>query len=248
MAAPPPPQLEVIALDVADGLAAQRGGADRLEVVAAMEADGLLPELDSVRRLRDAVDIPLRVMLRGRPGFGTDPAELTALCRAAEALRAAGIDEFVFGFLDAAGRLDLPAIRALYAAAAPRAWTLHRAFDQAVDPGAAFARCAELPALDLILSAGGPGGLDAGLATLRARAAWQTGRLRWLAGGGLKPEHIAPLRQAGIGQFHSGRAVRAGGRWAAPVDEALVRGLKAALLDVPGPAAERPGADAPPRA
>lgn len=224
----PAPQLEVIALSVADALAAERGGADRLEVVAAMDADGLTPDLALVRDLRAAVALPLRVMLRGRPGFGTDAAELANLCRAAERLRAAGVDEFVFGFLDADGQLDRTAILALHAAAAPRHWTLHRAFDQARDAAAAFAQCRDLPDLDLILSAGSAAAIDAGLPELQARAAWQTPQLRWLAGGGLRLEHIAPLRAAGISQFHSGRAVRQDGRWDAPVQEALVRRLKAA--------------------
>jgi copper homeostasis protein len=117
----------------------------------------------------------------------------------------------------------------LHRAAAPVAWTLHRAFDQAADASAAFAACAHRPGLDAILSSGAPSGLDAGVATLVSRAGWQTAALRFLAGGGLRLEHVAPLVAAGITQVHAGRAVRRGGRWVAPVDERLVRALKDAL-------------------
>lgn len=40
--------LEVIALDAADAVAAEAGGADRLELVSDMAADGLTPDRKSV--------------------------------------------------------------------------------------------------------------------------------------------------------------------------------------------------------
>lgn len=229
------PQLEVIATSVDDGVAAARGGADRLEVVSAMEVDGLLPDLDVVCRLRDAVAVPLRVMLRSAPGFTVNSEELDALSREAERLRSVGVDQVVFGFLTEDGNLDQEAMRELWSAAKPNAWTLHRAFDHVIEAEQAFAQCTALPGLDLILSAGGPGGLDLSFSTLCSRAAWQTAQLRWMAGGGLRLDHIAPLRAAGITQFHSGRVVRQGQRWDAPVKEAMVRQLKDAMLVLPAP-------------
>jgi copper homeostasis protein len=226
--------LEIIVTSVEDAQAAQRGGADRLEVVSGMEQDGLTPSVALVARLVDAVALPTRVMLRRRAVFGIDAAELEALGREAQRLRAAGASEFVFGFVGRDGRLDWEAMTSLHQAAAPLAWTLHRAFDHATDAEAAFAESAGRPGLDAILSSGDPGGLDAGMATLLSRAGWQTAALRFLAGGGLRREHVAPLVAAGITQVHAGRAVRRGASWAAPVDERLVRTLKDALE---GPAA-----------
>ncbi len=119
-------QLEVIATSVADGVAAALSGADRLEVVSAVEVDGLLPDLEVVRRLRDAVAIPLRVMLRNAPGFTVNRQAFAVLVGEAERLRDSGVDQFVFGFLMTDGHLDQPALMELCAAVAPRAWTLHR--------------------------------------------------------------------------------------------------------------------------
>ncbi len=221
--------LEIIVTSVEDALAARHGGADRVEVVSGMEQDGLTPSPALVARLVDAVGLPLRVMLRRRAGFRTDAAELEGLRQEAQQLRDAGVSEFVFGFVGGDDRLDWGAMRSLHQAAAPAAWTLHRAFDHAADAAEAFAACAHQPGLDAILSSGDPAGLDAGVATLVGRAGWQTAALRFLAGGGLRREHVAPLVAAGITQVHAGRAVRRGGRWAAPVDERLVRKLKDAL-------------------
>src|SRR6266542_6820100 len=89
--------LEVIALGVEDAVAAQAGGADRLELVTDMAADGLTPPVAVFAGIRAAVDIALRVMLRPTAGFAA--GDVGALVRSAQELRAAGADEFVLGFL-----------------------------------------------------------------------------------------------------------------------------------------------------
>ena len=61
--------LEVIALSVEDGIAAQAGGATRLEVVRDILADGLTPDVRLVEALLARVGIPLRVMIRPRNTF-----------------------------------------------------------------------------------------------------------------------------------------------------------------------------------
>ena len=225
-----PPVLEVIATSVEDAVAAQRAGADRLELVSAMQHDGLTPDITLTQRIRDAVSLPLRVMLRPHAGFAIAPAALDALVVTARQLRAAGIDQFVFGFLTPDGSLDLASLQTLAAAIASARWTLHRAFDHTPDQAAAFAACAALPGLDRILTSGSSHGLDAGIETLRERAPWQTPALRWIAGGGLRAAHVLPLRAAGIHEIHTGRAVRRHQRWDAPIDERQLTLLKEALL------------------
>ncbi|HTH37337.1 MAG TPA: copper homeostasis protein CutC, partial [Pyrinomonadaceae bacterium] len=56
--------LEVIACSVEDAVNAEKGGADRLEVIRAIEHGGYTPPLDLVREIQDSVSLPLRVMLR----------------------------------------------------------------------------------------------------------------------------------------------------------------------------------------
>ena len=229
MARPTAGLLEVIATSVEDARAAAQGGADRLEVVRAMATGGLTPAAETVAQIRARVALPLRVMLRANAGFATDMRELDSLCRAAEALRVAGAGAFVFGFLAPDGALDRPALAALAGAVAPCPWTLHHAFDHAADVREAWESIQDLPGLDLVLTGGGPAGFPAGLATLRERAVWQTGRVRWLAGGGLRAGDIPRLRGAGITQFHAGRAARRGQHWDQPVDVAAVQRLRLAV-------------------
>ncbi|MEU2363881.1 copper homeostasis protein CutC [Streptomyces noursei] len=226
--------LEVIALGPEDAVAAQAGGADRLELVADMAADGLTPPRATFAAIRAAVDIPLRVMLRAADGFAA--GDVDALRATAAALRAEGADEFVLGFLTPAGRPDLAAVRALVEVIGGCRWTFHRALDRAADRAALRRELADLAGadgLDTYLTAGAAEGVDAGLATLVAeqahRAAHEPGYApRILVGGGLRLDHLAELRAAGLDAFHIGGAARPGG-WTAPVDATAVREWRAAL-------------------
>ncbi|MFK4145840.1 copper homeostasis protein CutC [Streptomyces sp. NPDC004065] len=214
--------LEVIALDVEDAVAAQAGGADRLELVTDMAADGLTPPAPAVVAIRAAVDISLRVMLRLADGFAA--GDVDRLVRVARDLRAAGADEFVLGFLDADGRADLAAVRRVVDALDGARWTFHRAIDRAADRDALRRQLDGLPGLDTYLTAGAPGGVDDGLPTLLEEAA-RAGRpgyaQRIMVGGGLRLDHVPRLRDAGIDAFHIGGAARPGG-WDGPVSAEAV--------------------------
>ncbi|MFK0296035.1 copper homeostasis protein CutC [Streptomyces sp. NPDC090442] len=226
--------LEVIALGPEDAVAAQAGGADRLELVADMAADGLTPSRTTFAAIRAAVDIPLRVMLRAADGFAA--GDVDALCAQAMALRAEGAEEFVLGFLTPDGRPDLAAVRALAGAIDGCRWTFHRAVDRAADRDALRRELAGLAGpsgLDTYLTAGAAEGVGAGLATLIAEqartAADDPGYApRILVGGGLRLGHLSELRAAGLDAFHIGGAARPGG-WSGPVDAGAVREWRAAL-------------------
>ncbi|QPP08183.1 copper homeostasis protein CutC [Streptomyces bathyalis] len=245
------PVLEVIALDAEDALAACAGGADRLELVTGMAADGLTPSTETFARVRAAVALPVRVMLRGGAGFAAGgDAALEALCGHAQRLLAEGADEFVLGFLDEAGAPDLGAISLLDDVVDGRPWTFHRAVDHTPDreglrkalavwadggdragQGGGAGRKRRGP--DAFLTAGSPLGVDEGLDVLRSEAARTAAREPGfepdnIAGGGLRLEHVAELAAAGITAFHIGGAARRSG-WSGPVDAGLVRQWREAL-------------------
>ncbi|WP_282697171.1 copper homeostasis protein CutC [Streptomyces sp. CC208A] len=221
--------LEVIALDERDAVAAQTGGADRLELVTDIAADGLTPPTAVFTAIRRAVDIPLRVMLRLADGFAA--GDIEALAGRAEELRAAGAEEFVLGFLTPDGAPDLVAVERLVAVLDGARWTFHRAIDRAADRDGLRKRLADLPGLDTYLTAGAATGVDDGLATLKAEAA-RTGEPGYepqiLVGGGLRLDHLPELRAAGLTAFHIGGAARPQG-WTSPVSTEAVREWRAAV-------------------
>ncbi|MFB7531514.1 copper homeostasis protein CutC [Streptomyces sp. NPDC056178] len=221
--------LEVIALDAGDAVAAQAGGADRLELVTDMAADGLTPSCATFAEIRAAVDIPLRVMLRVADGFAA--GDIDVLVGKARELRAEGAEEFVLGFLDAEGHPDLVAVERLVAELDGCPWTFHRAIDRAADRDALRKRLADMPGLDTYLTAGSPKGVDDGIPTLLAEAA-RKGEAGYeaqiLVGGGLRLDHLPELLAAGLDAVHIGGAARPHG-WSGPVDATAVREWRTVL-------------------
>jgi copper homeostasis protein len=211
------PILEVIALDVKDAVAAQAGGADRLELVADMASDGLTPSVAVFKEVRSAVDIPIRVMLRDAKGFA--PGNLKQLRRQAWELREAGATEFVLGFLDAEGEIDEGVTLNLIAELEGCAWTFHRALDNSADVFRSWEVVKTL-GCDTVLAAGSAKGVEDGIENLKKLAAQAPPAL--LVGGGLQVRHVPELLAAGVNGFHVGSAVRPSG-WDSPVDFASVR-------------------------
>lgn len=219
--------LEVIVQSVADAEAAAAGGADRLELVRAIDRDGLTPSLDLVRRIHADTSLPLRVMLRENAGFATDAGELHTLRRAASEFAALGVDGLVLGFTsDGEPRLSDVA-RVLEAAPGARA-TFHRAFDFVRDQFAAIDALARIPQIDSILTSGGDGRPAERCARLRQLADHAGGRLRIVAGGRVDEAMFAEAaRTRCIDEVHVGRLARDGGNRMAPVSAARVRALRA---------------------
>lgn len=219
--------LEIIALDARDARAAVDGGADRIELVSGMEFAGFCPALETVELVRAAVDVPLRVMLRLRDDFSIGGAQGAAeIAAAGRRLREAGADQFVLGWLDGQGAVDLAAIEKVREAWHGLPFTFHKAMDHVADRDAAYAAIRQLPGLDTVLTSGGPFPAGRGVEVLRAEAAREAALgdqgLAILVGGGLQLDDVPKLKAAGLRDFHVGSAVRGGSDWDGHVDAELV--------------------------
>lgn len=189
----------------ADGVAAaERAGADRAELCAALVEGGLTPSPGMVQAAMQVSRLPLRVMVRPRGGdFLYSEAEFRAMLADVAAFAAMGVDGVVVGCLDSAGRIDVPRMTALVAAAAGRVGvTCHRAFDMTRDPMEAVddlvaAGC------DRVLTSGQRDTALEGLATLKATVARAAGRLTVIACGALDAACIAGVHAAvGAPEYH----------------------------------------------
>jgi copper homeostasis protein len=126
--------LEVCVETVADAVAAERGGADRLELCSALDLGGLTPSLGAFLEIRDTVKLPVVVMIRPRPGdFVYDESELAVMARDISAYLPYSPHGFVFGPLNPDGRVNGAAGR-LRELCGEREAVFHRAFDRTPDP------------------------------------------------------------------------------------------------------------------
>ncbi len=212
---------------------ADEGGADRLFVVADVEAGGLSPEPAVVSAICKETEVPVRVMLRLNDGLSTTGGELTRLVGLAEDYAGVGAEGVAFGFLTADLEVDVEVCSYLADRLPGLPWTFHRAFDSALSTDRAWRQVAGFPGLDAVLSAGSVRGLDAGCDELVDRAGVDpTVADLLMAGGGLRGEHVPWLVRAGVRGFHVGSTVRPGGSWSkAYVDAGHVRSWRLLLDD-----------------
>jgi len=218
--------LEVIVCSVADVIEAQTGGAGRLEVVRDLDRGGLTPSLELVRAIIEAVDLPLRVMVREGDGFGTlGEMETERLCDAASEFSSLGVDGLVMGFLKR-GTIDLELTSRVLACAPDLNATFHHAFESAADQLQAVTQLKSLTQVDRILSSGGSGEFEKRRGRLAAYEQVAAPEIKIIAGGGIDRNAIEILRHTtSIREFHVGRAARQGFSIAGPVQAELVREL-----------------------
>jgi copper homeostasis protein len=218
--------LEVIACSVRDAVEAERGGADRLEIVRDLDRGGLTPSLSLVQEIRRKVALPLRVMLRQHEKYALrDQSELEDYRKLAGELAAAGVNGFVFGFLRE-GQIDAARTAVLLDCDDRMNATFHHAFDEADDPIAAIAALKKCPGVDRILSGGGLGSWEEKARQLTLYCERAEPEITILAGGGLNASAIRLLMErTPVREFHAGRAVRQSARADGNVQAGLVREL-----------------------
>lgn len=218
--------LEVIACTVEDAVNAEKGGADRLEVVREIEHGGYTPSLDLVRAIRDSVGLPLRVMLREAACSGlTEIITVEKLCCIANELAKLKVDGVVLGFLKS-GEVDAGLTRKILGCAPDLKATFHHAFEDTADKNAAIEAMKSIGQIDRILSHGGMGSRPERLGHLRAYASAADPEIKILAGGRIDIEMIGLLRErTQIREVHVGRAARTNGKVSATQVQALAGAL-----------------------
>ncbi|MBN2415707.1 copper homeostasis protein CutC [bacterium] len=195
--------LEICTGSVDDCIAAEQGGADRIELNGALSLGGLTPSLGTIRETVCAVRLPVIVMIRPRDGgFCYSDAAFRTMQRDIDAALEAGAAGIAFGILCEDGRMDKDRTRQLITRARGAHTVLHRAFDLTPDPFQALADAIEC-GFTRILTSGQEATALAGaplIGALRDRAA---DRIEILPGSGIRPGNVDGLiRNTGCTQVH----------------------------------------------
>ncbi len=195
-----------ICVDSSDGLAAAiAGGADRVELCAALALGGLTP-VKSLMRAAARAPIPVHAMVRPRAGdFVFGRAEIDLMLADIDDAHRAGLAGVVLGASRPDHRLDTACLKRLHdhAAALGLATTLHRAFDLAPNLAAALESAIDIGFARVLTSGGAPtavAGLDR-LAELHDAA---QGRIALMPGSGIRPETIGTIaRRLPVSEMHA---------------------------------------------
>jgi len=146
--------IEICVNGITSALAAQTGGAHRVELCDNLAEGGTTPSFGTIAIASDQLHIETMVMIRPRGGdFCYNTAEFEVMKANIKQLHSLSVTGIVLGILKPTGQIDLERCRALIELAKPMKVTFHRAFDMVRDPLEALDDCLA-PGVDTILTSG----------------------------------------------------------------------------------------------
>ena len=206
--------VEICVDSLDSAIAADRGGADRVELCAQLDVGGITPSAPLVREVRAAIKCKLHVLIRVRAGdFAYTGAEVATMLRQIEVMKSHGVDGVAIGVLDRNRRIDIADTHELVRRARPLTATFHRAFDQAPNSERAL-NDVIVAGCERVLTTGGAK-LDGteyssaieGADRLRALVKAGDGRITILAGGGIRAGNVGEVvARTGVTEVHSSLA------------------------------------------
>lgn len=201
-------KFEICANSVESCLAAQEGGADRVELCAGIPEGGTTPSYGEIKLARKLLTkTKLHVIIRPRGGdFLYTPLELERMEEDIRICRELGVDGVVFGCLTEEGEIDREANRRLVELARPMSVTFHRAFDRTADPMKALEDIISLGCNRILTSGQQPKAID-GISLLaqleKKLKEYPLPPIQLLAGSGVNEENIRQIFDAtGIHEYH----------------------------------------------
>jgi copper homeostasis protein len=197
--------LEITVESLDSALAAERGGADRVELCAELAVGGITPTVATMRRVHEELEIPVFPIIRPRAGdFVYSENEFAAMKRDIAVARDLGLDGVTLGVLRPDGTVDVERTTELVDWARPLEVTFHRAFDESADLFRALEDILQTGATR-ILTSGGAASATEGATTLHKLVEAARDRIIIMPGVGLYAGNIAKIAaQTGAREFHSG--------------------------------------------
>lgn len=197
--------LEIAVATIEAAAAAERGGADRIELSGELSLGGVTPGYEVLRAVRQRIHIPIFAMIRPRSGdFVYSAGEFEQMKESIVAAKELGANGVVFGILTAGGGVDVERSSELVALAKPLPVTFHRAFDAVRDLPGALEDVAQTGA-NRLLTSGGATTAMVGAANIAKLVTAAGERITMVPGAGINARNISQVVIATRAkEFHSG--------------------------------------------
>ncbi len=199
--------IEVCVDSVSSALAAERGGAQRVELCSDLYEGGVTPSVGLLEAVRSNISIGLHPIIRPRPGdFCYSDDEIDIIKRDIRIAKEAGADGVVFGLLKPDGTIHIEQTRILVELARPLSVTFHRAFDMAANLDQALEDVCATGA-DRLLTSGGEQDCVQGANAIARLVKAAGDRIIIMAGGGIGQSNaISIIERTGATEIHVGLA------------------------------------------
>jgi len=206
--------IEICVNSIQSAIAAQQGGAARIELCDNLYEGGTTPSYAMIKMAVDRLDLGVHVMIRPRGSdFCYDDLEFELMQEDIQVCKDLGANGVVFGLLHNNGQVDVERTRQLVALSRPLSVTFHRAFDVTPNPNAALEDVIRAGA-DRLLTAGQQNKAPLGVKLIGELVEQAGSRIIIMPGSGLKKDNIKQFRdQTGACEFHLSAS--------APVDSSM---------------------------
>lgn len=186
--------LEACVDSVESALAAQAGGAARLELCSSIIIGGTTPSQSLFEEIRDKSDICTHILIRPRFGdFCYTDHEFHIMRREVRSFRKLGANGVVIGILKPDGALDVGRMKVLIEEAGEMSVTLHRAFDVCADPFEAMEQAKEI-GVRTILTSGQKNHCNDGRELIKELVKREDDRITIMVGSGVDAETIQEIQ------------------------------------------------------
>lgn len=192
-----------------EAMMAEEKGADRIELCANLETDGLTPAPDLLERLCNSLRIPVKVMIRPRPGnFVYSEQEVNQMLAEIDNAKKSGAAGIVIGALTSTNTIDVPVTTLLADYALPLPVTFHKAIDRLNDPVEGVTELLKIGNISHILTSGGRETAIEGAATIRKMIVTAGNNITIVAAGRITNTNLTEVwKITGAQEFHGRRII-----------------------------------------
>ena len=202
-------KVEVCAFSLESCLAAEKGGANRIELCGSMYEGGTTPSAGLMQIAKQRVSIEIHPMIRPRGGdFCYSNDEISVMQADIRMAKELGCEGIVLGILQQNGQINIAQARAFVNLAKPMQVTFHRAIDMTPDYLKALEDIIET-GCDRILTSGQENTVIEGIENIKMLVKQANGRIEIMAGSGVNADNAQTLIHTGVNALHlTGRSVR----------------------------------------
>jgi copper homeostasis protein len=199
--------LEICLDSVESAVAAQQGGAHRVELCSNLDVGGTTPSFSLIEEVRKLISIKLHVMVRPRGGdFCYSAQEFELMKNDILRTKQLGADGVVFGILTKEKTIDSERCRRLVEIAKPMSTTFHRAYDEVTEP---FYALEDIVAcgVDRLLTSGQKVSATEGIELIALLVQKAGNRIAIMPGAGIHAGNINNIiAMTGVTEIHIGTA------------------------------------------
>ena len=196
--------LEICVFNIATAIAAEKAGADRLELCENYANGGTTPSYGYLKTIREKISIPVFPMIRPRGGdyFHSDD-EFSIIKKDVLLCKELGFEGVVFGLLKKDGSIDTNKTKQLIELAYPLEVTFHRAFDRCKNPLQALEEIINCGCNRILTSGQVPNVMD-GLELIKQLIQQADERIIIMPGSGLRSNNVLEIKEyTGAIEFHT---------------------------------------------